>query len=844
MADPLPLPPIVSGPVYTTSTQVYVNNVLPNSTVTVYNDNASTNVVGTATSTSPGSIWVPLTKPLSLGQPITARQLYTGSSIKVAGTSDPSTVPVPVLPAPDPLPSPIFASGLCTCMDSVYIDGLIPGATLTITMGGTPMVHAPVNQSPQWFELAVAAISTTSVLKAQQNIGISKSSITSSPYSIPVAGALGKPDISPVPAACQTSLHISNVTAGADIKITNVSITATGTSPSSSYEVVGLPQLQPGSLTAQQYFTRCREQGPGPTATYTVTKSAPKFPKVSYAPCADITQLEVSDVVAGEVLTLEVSYSNKTGPVLVQLGSCGVAGPGAVPLPATWYPTDAIGPVTIRIEATLCDVSLPSPGYSEIPVGQTGGPYAPPTVQAPLYDCATSVRILGAHPGSLIQVFSVLPVKPPVTIPRSNPVVATAADFAIKLWSPLSTGEAVYATQLGCNANGESPHVTVIPIPPLPVPTVPGYVLAGAKSVRVNKVVPGAQVTLLVNGEPRSLVDSIAAEVGAPAGVPPLIEVEVPAGSPPLVAGDILVPVQTLCGEIGIPAAGQGGGVTVVAPVPNPPRGLGGSTNYIMFIPTGSGGCQNLLGVSVTIDITQDLVWKSTSLPPPGACKGVTSSTPGFGFQLNCYSPKPPSVYETGWQQYVVSLQGTQLVGAINNWPPSGGPAIVTPTGAYQFNLGSALSSVAIPAGYRIKIILQNDKAGNVTGAQFVVTDNLGNTVANQTVTILSISGITAAALAPIIAFELNLVGPICAEAAVLSSGAGVITYSASSALTVANVEPACAESSDFTAETANCSYGILPANPGNPFTQSLTVTSTAPLVRPRGLPLLIRSKG
>ncbi len=179
MANPPPLPPIVSGPVYTTSKQVLVDSVLPNAKVTVYNDSASTHAVGMATSTSPGAIWVPLTGTIAHGQPITARQQYTGSDPKilVTGLSPPSTLPVPVLLPPTPLPAPIFASGLCTCMDWVYIDGLISGATLTITMGATTMVAAAlVTQTPQWFQLAAHTIPSGSVLTAQQNIGSATSS--------------------------------------------------------------------------------------------------------------------------------------------------------------------------------------------------------------------------------------------------------------------------------------------------------------------------------------------------------------------------------------------------------------------------------------------------------------------------------------------------------------------------------------------------------------------------------------------------------------------------------------------------------------------------------------------
>ena len=70
-----------------------------------------------------------------------------------------------------------------------------------------------------------------------------------------------------------------------------------------------------------------------------------------------------------------------------------------------------------------------------------------------------------------------------------------------------------------------------------------------------------------------------------------------------------------------------------------------------------------------------------------------------------------------------------------------------------------------------------------------------------------------------------------------LSSGAGTFTFSASSALTVLNAEPACAESTDFTAETLNCLYGVLPVNPGNQIAADTTRSrhdGTGVVARPR----------
>lgn len=827
-----PFPPVVDGPVYTSSTQLYVDNVLPNAVVTVYNDKAGTSQVGMATSTSPGGIWVPLTKSVAVPQQITARQSYTSTtdpSIKVSGLSDPSNEPIPVQDVPAPLPSPVFVSGLCTCMDSVYIGGLIPGATLTIMMGTTLMVHAPVTQSPQWFKLASVTIPPNSVLMATQTVSAEPPSPTTPSQKIQEAGPLKAPDIALPLFGCQTDLNVSNLIPGADLEVVNGSNESFITNPWSYYGLGPVPPLQTMfPVVAHQYFTRCGAAGGpqgtvGPPANFRVENPVLKLPDVT-TPCTDVTELAVSNLIPGEILTVNL------GGTL--LGQQGVSKNGAtVNLPKGWF--TAPGPDSLQVEVTLCGVG---PLSREVSVTQSG-PYAAPSVQAPLYPCAMSVRVLDAHPGSLIQVFN-----GSTSAPRSNPVVAVTPNFAIELWWPLANKESIFVTQTGCGANRQSKHVPVEPFPEVPIPTVAGsvlagdssvpvnYVLAGAKSVLVKNVVPGAQVTLLVDGKPRIGVDSITAEAGAPAGSPPLIEVALAVGLPALVKGETLTAVQSLCGKIGAASPGQGGGVTVVAPVPAPSAGpgvpggaLGSNNNYIMYRPNGKGGCENLLDVSATIVVTEEIAWKKSS-------GGSGSPIPGFSFQLDCYSPVTSS--STGWQQFVLALFGpnpevgntaNEYTCGVNSWYPSGGIAW---SSAPPFPvLIPSLPHLTIPVGYQIKITLKTDTTtGNVTQGTFEVIDNSGTTLASFP------QPIPAANQAPIIAIELNLVGPLRGQTAVLSSGAGTFEYSAKSALTVSNQEPTCSAdipfpSFSFTQEQANTSYGVLPAHPGNPFKQSFAVS-------------------
>jgi hypothetical protein len=246
-------------------------------------------------------------------------------------------------------------------------------------------------------------------------------------------------------------------------------------------------------------------------------------------------------------------------------------------------------------------------------------------------------------------------------------------------------------------------------------------------------------------------------------------------------------------------------------PVAPPAAGLGSNSNYILF-----NNCNPLLGLSVTINVTQDIV-----------CQSASGPTTGFGFQLNAYSPKNE---KSAWQQYVVALFSNELIGAVDNWPVSGNNIIND-----FFDLTTTPSANRLPAGWQVRISLLNDGAGNITGATYVVVDNLGSTKANVTKTLTAIAGVTSADIAPITAFELNLVGPVNGESAVLSSGAGTIVYSASAAMTVLNAEPSCTESGYITAETANSFYGQLSGTPSPVFTQSFEVSGMLPMIRKVG---------
>jgi hypothetical protein len=253
---------------------------------------------------------------------------------------------------------------------------------------------------------------------------------------------------------------------------------------------------------------------------------------------------------------------------------------------------------------------------------------------------------------------------------------------------------------------------------------------------------------------------------------------------------------------------------------PVPPTGLGSNSNYIL-----SSGIDDkpITGLSVTVDVTEDIV-----------------ANIGFSVQLNAYSPTNATC---AWQQYFFSFQTTngfpgtsvpaQLFGFVNNWDQS-----LRNTLIYWVSSGwPAFPGSTIPAGTRLTIALTTDANGVVTGATFVVVDQLGVTVVNQGVDLLSDSAhaATAADLAPIVAFELDVVGPINATQSLLWSGAGVITYTAAEPLYALSQEPQNAQDplgqDDFTLETANTAYSQLTANPAQTIAQGFSVKPLPPYV-------------
>ncbi len=256
---------------------------------------------------------------------------------------------------------------------------------------------------------------------------------------------------------------------------------------------------------------------------------------------------------------------------------------------------------------------------------------------------------------------------------------------------------------------------------------------------------------------------------------------------------------------------------------PAPGTTLGGNLNYVMANLSGSNG-KALTGVQVVIEVTEDI-----------------ESDIGIGFQLNAYSN---SGALSAWQQYfiwqnVVSSTETQIMGQLEPWPQStAGTGSETTTydllnHAYVL---TTLGSSKIPKGYQFTITLGTTSGNKVSSGQFRVVDNNGKVLYGAPpIDLVGLSlddgtkgtaNATSSDLAEIIAFQLDVVGPIASQTAKMSAGAGIITYYASGTMSANQNLPANTDSDWHTLEQTNSVYSTLPQGTSGSFVQTFKAST------------------
>jgi hypothetical protein len=224
------------------------------------------------------------------------------------------------------------------------------------------------------------------------------------------------------------------------------------------------------------------------------------------------------------------------------------------------------------------------------------------------------------------------------------------------------------------------------------------------------------------------------------------------------------------------------------------------------------GGGDPITGLTVAITVGEDLV-------APG----------GLSIQLNAYPPVsayPKCVY----QQFVIQCLprdgGVAISWAAEGWPSpafraalNDGSVCGKDPAACKGDLYDEAGAIAhlrgprIPAG-SVFTIAPSDEGGTITGAAFTFTPPGEKTAASTSIRIAdfkfrgSDTTVTPDALAPMIACQLNLVGPSDGARTAIASGAGTISYAAANALDIRDRAPITLAFRGTTGETSNIVYG------------------------------------
>jgi hypothetical protein len=220
------------------------------------------------------------------------------------------------------------------------------------------------------------------------------------------------------------------------------------------------------------------------------------------------------------------------------------------------------------------------------------------------------------------------------------------------------------------------------------------------------------------------------------------------------------------------------------------------SSNYIIY-----GNCEPLRGLEVKIVVSEQL-----------------ESNIGFCFQLNAYSAAKTA---TVWQQFFVAIEADGPGSEANVYTyvecfASDGSEVIRASP----EIGK-LPAAGLSAGSEVTIALETEPNGNVGKATFHVVDPQANPIQPKVIELSKYGG--SEYLAPIVAFELDVVGPTTGRETLFSSGSGTITYTAQTTLMAMSVEPDCTATGVGTGETGNSRYGGMTAAPSTKLEQTFT---------------------
>jgi hypothetical protein len=515
------LPPVVVGPLSVCSSSVRVQGQLIGATVDLFSGGAP---AGTGVAT-----WTDQVFPLKAGVTLAAGANVTATQTSGGVTSPASPSPVVVQKKPPTIGGVGSKTHIYECGQCLWLDGMVPGATVEVTVGGALRGKgtaadgsARIGLSPQ--------TSPGDTLVAQQNACGSPGTKTNLPLPDGLPGGkrqLPAPTVAGPLQACQVAVTVSNVVDGAQVVLDETP--APGFSEQACFDLPSLwfqcPPLKQGStVSAIQSMPKCDIKSAS-SAAVTVGPPAPvPSPTVVSPLCAGSLTVRLTGLLPGS--TVEI-FQDATS-----------LGTGASPESTFDFAVPALaGGSAITAKQELC--GHVSPASNHVKVDPAPASMPTPVVASPLFQCGAAVHVSNLHPGATVYVWSTFLGAPigSQTVYTTQTDVNVAADVPV---APLlMEGDQIFATQQGCGhvSSRSAPPVVVGPLEKPAPPTVETPVENCMHSVTVKGVVPGAHVEVYVNNVWRGTAMATAATVEV-------------ALSGSLNVGDSIKARQSICGTV------------------------------------------------------------------------------------------------------------------------------------------------------------------------------------------------------------------------------------------------------------------------------------------------------
>ncbi|MGA8261530.1 MAG: hypothetical protein WB783_15055 [Arenicellales bacterium] len=478
--------PIIVGPVSVLSATLRVQGQNVGATVAVHALGANPRVVAQgAAVASDQRFALSAGASLAVGDILVAvQQQVSDSSALPAGDLGVAVAPVPATAAQ--IAKVGLKTHLWVCGRFVWVDGAIPGAEVEMVGYGSGVANEGIARLELSHPLAGGAAVT--VHQTIPGVGHGGNiNVTPDPVPTTFRHRLPAPTMAKPLRACDPSVLVSDVLDGTLVTIHH----ADGSEQSAGFDrnalwfILGTPLAQGDKLTVRQEF-----QGNGQCAKFEPITSSPPLPVKSAAPvaapvveaplCEGTTRVGLSNLRPGATVTIEANGTTYTGTVPPEYTEYAF---GVEPLTGG----------TVRATQTICGVT--SHHSKAVPVDPLKADVPSPSVVGPLYNCARSVSVSGAHLGATLQIWSKHAYGEG---PISNLVTVHATQVTIDVAPYLHTGDSVYAVQWACASVGTtSASVKVVASPALQPPQVLEC-FAGDRMVYVRKAVPGALVEVYV----------------------------------------------------------------------------------------------------------------------------------------------------------------------------------------------------------------------------------------------------------------------------------------------------------------------------------------------------------